>query len=199
MASATARQQLPFNEQLKTAGQLVCRARDFYDIWWFYDGTETRPAIIDTMNEYSGYFRSDQHAHFVSFVIHIAALFDGKRKDVISLPRLVKVCARTGGFPKAVIKEAEALLAKARVGAESATVLRHNLFAHRSATISYKQAFKEAAVTPNQLAQLTDTGLCIINRLLAANGQNERDFTPLPLEHAKAMMTALTSKLAQRL
>jgi hypothetical protein len=80
---------LPVDQRLETAGNLVVRTRIFYDIWWFFKGAKTRPAIVDTMQCFSEFFRLDEHAHFVAFVVHIAALFD-KRRDTIKLPRLVK-------------------------------------------------------------------------------------------------------------
>jgi hypothetical protein len=193
LALLVARQELGLDEQLTTAGQLVVRARIFYDLWRFYEGAETRPAMIDTMREYNEYFRLDPHAHFVAFIVHIAALFDAKRNDVISLPRLVKLCNRSGKFPPKVIEEVKDLLSQIQECTSSVAVLRHNLFAHRSAFTSFKKAFTDAAVTPNQLAQLTETGLQIINRLLLASGQQEQHFTGQPLADAKAMMQALSS------
>ena len=41
---------LPIDERLETAAQLVLRTRIFYDIWRFFEGAETHPVIIDTMN-----------------------------------------------------------------------------------------------------------------------------------------------------
>ena len=39
------------------------------------------------MNRYPEFFHFDAHAHFVTFIVQIAALFE-KRKDTINLPRL---------------------------------------------------------------------------------------------------------------
>jgi AbiU2 len=86
---------LPLDERLETAAQLVLRARAFYDLWRFFEGAETRPAIINTMRLYSEFFRFDPHAHFVSFVVHVAALFD-KRSDSINLPALANELAALG-------------------------------------------------------------------------------------------------------
>lgn len=42
---------LLIDQRLEIAGQLVVRTRIFYDIWWLYEGADTRSKIIDTMNE----------------------------------------------------------------------------------------------------------------------------------------------------
>ena len=82
-------QPLPLDERLDRAGQLEVRSRIFLDIWFYFEGKDTRPNILDTMNEFSEFFRFAPHAHFVSFVVTIAALFE-KRTDTINLPQLTK-------------------------------------------------------------------------------------------------------------
>jgi len=179
---------LPVDQRLETAGNLVVRTRIFYDIWWFFKGEKTRPAIADTMQCYSEFFRFDEHAHFVAFVVHIAALFD-KRRDTIKLPRLVKelkglISAQDHADVAALLDQATPLVSKV-------TILRNNLFAHRSAAVSYADAFKKADVTPNDLRDLTEIALKVVNRLLIARGFRDQVFAELPLEDASKMLKAL--------
>lgn len=80
-------ERLPLDQRLETAANLIQRARIFFDIWFVYEGAETRPAILDTMNEYPEFFRFDIHAHIVAFIVHISALFE-TRLDTVNFPRL---------------------------------------------------------------------------------------------------------------
>ena len=80
---------IPFSARLQLAGQLVARARIFYDIWWFYEGADTRPKIIGTMNTYSEFFRFDSHANFVALIVYLGGLFE-TRADTVNLPALEK-------------------------------------------------------------------------------------------------------------
>jgi len=48
---------LSIDERIERAAQLVLRTRCFYDIWIYYEGKETRPTIIDTMQRFSEFFR----------------------------------------------------------------------------------------------------------------------------------------------
>lgn len=186
---------LPIDERLETAAQLVLRSRIFYDIWRFFEGEETRPAIIETMRHYSEFFRFDPHAHFVAFVVHIAALFE-KRSDTLNLPRLAKEMNGAGLISAQDAAEVDALLSRAAPLASKTTILRSNLFAHRSATLSYAGAFTKAAVTPNQLRDLTEIALEVANRLLMARGLNDHVFNTLPLTHADAMLKVLARNAA---
>jgi AbiU2 len=188
---ADLRQPLPLDERLYRAGQHVVRSRLFFDLWFYFEGADTRPSIIETMREYNEFFRFAPHAFFVAYVVHIAGMFD-KRKDTITLTRLAQeVKAAAHQKQSRGIAEVDALLAKATPMASKVIVLRHNAFAHRSARISYDAAFKKAAITAAQLRDLTELALKIVNRLLLARGLRDESFTPLPLEAAQAMMKAL--------
>ncbi len=187
---------LPIDKRLETAAQLVLRTRIFYDIWRFFEGKETRPAIIDTMRCYSEFFRFDPHAHFVAFVVHVAALFE-KRNDTVNLPRLAKESKESGLIYAQDAMELDALFRQATPLASKAAILRNNLFAHRSATLSYADAFKKAAVTPNELRDLTEIALKTVNRLLSVRGLNDHVFNTLPLTHADGMLKVLARYAAE--
>ncbi|MCU1376714.1 MAG: hypothetical protein JWO68_4000 [Actinomycetia bacterium] len=185
---------LPINERLSTAGQLVVRTRIFYDVWWLYDGADTRPTIIDAMRGYAEFFRFDPHAHFVSFIVHAAALFES-REDTINLPLLVQEVGACDGVPSRTISECEALLSELRPYVPKIIILRSNLFAHRSASLSYEQAFDLAKITPIQLGATCDIALRIINRLLSAKGLQEQYFHTLPRKHLEEMLRALETAI----
>ena len=88
----------------------------------------------------------------------------------------------------------DALLDEAAPIVAKVTLLRHRAFAHRSASTSYDDVFKLAAVKPDQLRDLTELALKIANRLLLARGLKDESFTTLPREAAEAMMKALAAR-----
>jgi hypothetical protein len=154
----------------------------------------SNPAIDD--ERFSEFFRFDPHAHFVAFVVHIAALFE-KRKDTINFRRLVKEMEQAGLISVQNAAEVDALLTRAQPFASKVTILRSNLFAHRSATLSYADAFKKAAVTAKQLCYLTNVALKIANRLLIVRGRNDQFFNALPANHADAILRVLSRSPAE--
>jgi len=119
------------DERLERAAQLVLRSRVFLDIWFYFESKDTRPAIIDTMRCFNEFFRFAPHAHFVAFVVHIAALFE-KRRDTISLPSLAREVKRSNLISAQAAAEVDALLSQADQLAPKVRILRSNLFAHRS-------------------------------------------------------------------
>jgi AbiU2 len=187
---------LLINERFEEAARLVLRSRIFFDIWSYFESEDTRPAIIDAMNCFSDYFRFDSHAHFVAFIVHIAALFE-KRSDTINLPDLTKELKQSNLISAQAAANIDVLLRQAKELAPKVNILRSNLFAHRSANLSYDEAFKKAEVTPHQMRVLTELALKIVNHLLLARGLEEQFFYPSPREDAEAMLKTL--KEAQKL
>jgi hypothetical protein len=181
---------LSIDERIERAGQLVVRTRCFYDIWIYYEGEETRPAIIDTMQCFSEFFRFDSHANFVAFIVHVYALFE-KRKDTINLPRLVKEMKDDKLLPAKYASEVDSLINGAASLTSKVTIIRNNLFGHRTAKMSYEDVFETAKVTANQLRELTDIALKIVNRMLGARGYQTKLFNPLVTSQTKAMFQAL--------
>ncbi|MBB4373449.1 hypothetical protein GGD63_006272 [Bradyrhizobium sp. cir1] len=183
---------LPIEDRIERAAQLVLRSRIFFDIWFYFEGADTRPHLLDTMNEFSEFFRFAPHAHFVAFVVSVAALFE-KRRDTITLPALSREMARAGMLSPQAYSEVEALISHAEPLAGKVTILRHNAFAHRSARISYDDIFKAAAITPAQMRELTEIALKVANALLRARGHQEQFFNELAREDAETMMRVLQS------
>jgi hypothetical protein len=184
---------LPIDERLKEAAQLVSRSRIFLDIWFYFESRDTRRAIIDTMNCFSQYFKFDAHAHFVAFIVHIAALFEN-RTDTINLPDLARELKQSNLISTQAAADVDALLGQADQLAPKVRILRNKLFAHRSAFLSYDEAFKEAAVKPMQMRDLTEMALKIVNYLLRSRGLGEHSFDTLAREDVEAMLKALKEK-----
>jgi|SRR5579872_600103 len=182
---------LVLNERLDRAGQHIARARLFFELWFYFEGADTRPGIMETMEDYTEFFRFTPHAYLVAYTIYIAGVFD-RRRDTISLPRLVGEMRNALTFAQR--QEAGALLAQAEPLVSKITILRHKAFAHRTAGMSYDDVFSLAAIKHTQMRELTDISLKTVNLLLASAGLREQIFNDLPRESAEAMMKALATR-----
>src|SRR5438552_409769 len=172
--------------------QLILRARAHYDVWWIYEGADTRPDHTDVLNQYVEFFRFDSHAHLVSMVMYLSQLLES-RPDTLNLPTVVKEAADAGVNAAAVDKAKTALAQSAHISSKVA-ILRNNLFGHRSAKISYQEVFEKAAVTPNQLRDFTVLGLEVVNPLLEARGKLTWEFRSGTADHTVAMLKALRGR-----
>jgi hypothetical protein len=120
----------------------------------------------------------------------MAGLFEG-REDTINLPTLASELAVSNADTAGTIAEAESILGEARPLISKVIMLRSNLFAHRSASLTYAKAFEKADITANQLGHLCVLALRIVNRLLLARNLDEKYFHTLSRSNAEAMLNAL--------
>lgn len=179
---------LPLDDRLERVAQHIVRARLFLELWYYFEEHNSRQLIIDTMQDYSEFFRFTPHAYFVSFTVYAAGVFE-TRSDTINLPSLVR---ETSGLLNGTeASKMDSLMALAKPIARKVSILRNNAIAHRTARMSYDDVFNLASVTPPELRDLTDLALDIANRLLKSRGRKEQGFTELPCNDAAEMMAAL--------
>ena len=181
---------LPFDEKLGTAGDLIVLARRFFDVWWLYESVDSRPIILKALNRFPEFFRFDGHAHLVAMVTHLASLFENRR-DTINFQALLQEAVQNNLVSSAALTEAQNTLQAVAHLRPKVAILRSNLFSHRSASVSYDEAFRLAAITPFQLRDLTDAGLSIASTLLVAIGQKECFYLPGTPEQLGAMLDTL--------
>ena len=184
--------QLPLNSRLATAAEIAVRARIFFDIWWLYEGADTRSAYLDRMNSAPDFFRFDSHAHFVSFIMYLATLFD-RRNDTINLHRLEQELTKIKSLDILRAAQTRKFFASADKTASKIIKLRHNLFAHRSAHLTYAEVFRLASVSAKEMCELTEISLSLVNIFLSARSLPEKVFSVEPLKDALTVLDKLGS------
>jgi hypothetical protein len=183
---------MQLEQKLDLMVQLVLRARTFLDLWWVYEGKPTRGKYLPAMNLYPEFFRFDSHAHQVAYTIYLCQLFE-KHPKTLNINNVLKE-AKARGVSGGNLAVAEKALQEALPIVKKLVILRHNLFAHRSGSLSYADAFKKAAVTPNQIRRLTELGLEAINSLRTALGQTDFEFSTLPHTHLEELLEEINPK-----
>ncbi|QIG49213.1 hypothetical protein G5V57_16705 [Nordella sp. HKS 07] len=181
----TAERHLPLDDRIRTASELLKRARIFFDVWWLYEGQATRSGILDAMNEYPDYFTFDSHAHFVAHIVHMAMLYEGGG-DTTNLRALRKELGAR--LDAKAVASLDQLFAKAHQTEKKVRILRNNVFAHRSARITYDDVFKMAKLTPGQLRELTEASRDTVNIFLETIGQANLEFHPYPEKQLVRML-----------
>lgn len=182
------RQQLPFSKRVEIASQLAIRARIFFDLWWHYEGP-TRNGILEKLNVYPEFFRFDTHAHFVSFVVHVAALFE-YRNDTINVRSLVEEAYRNG-FDKKAIMNLEAQLSSSSDLISKVIILRSNLFAHRSPTLTYAEIFELTEVSADQLRSLSELSFSVLGPIADDLGVQAPFVNDIASEHLEGLISGI--------
>jgi hypothetical protein len=181
---------LPYKKRVWIATQTAGRAQVSYDLWWYYEGVDTRPKIIDQLRRYSEFFRFDIHAHFVSTVVGLGSVFEPHNRKSVNFSSLVKEASHHG-VPDSVIKIAGSKIEEMQDVRRGVKTLRDKLFAHIDAFLPYESVFQNANITPDDIPKLADAGLEIGNSLLRHIGAEQQFFSNLALEDAENLFEDL--------
>ena len=176
------------NRQIEIVTQQIIRARIYYDIWWFYKGHETRPDVVEVMEDYSEFLRFDEHAHFVSMIVHSCCIWD-KGSKVVSLLQLGRSLLDTKRLTSdKVLWESFESCADQFAGLKT---IRDKAIAHRSQSLDYDKAFKVAGIIPDSIKLMLMESLRLVNILRVKAGMDEAEFASYPLHHIMGLVSKL--------
>ncbi len=179
---------LSVEQRLETLTQIIIRARIYYDFWWFLEGEELLPQIIDTLNDFPDFFRFSRHSYFVCLTVNTAVVWD-KRKDNISLEQIASDVLDCQRYP--AHKEIVSNIEKLKAEAKGLAIIRHGAIAHRSSTETYTEVFERAGLIPNKIPTMLSAWLDIANKLRAELNLGPAAFQDMPLEHLQALIHVL--------
>src|SRR5688500_17192801 len=79
-----------------------------YEIWWVYEGADTRPHLLDTMNRYTLFFQTSSDAHFVALLVALYRLYE-TREDTYNIPTFLRLLKEKNAVPTETIKELDGM------------------------------------------------------------------------------------------
>ncbi len=130
--------------------QSAIAAKTHYEVWWA-QASEAKPTLVGIMSDHSDFFHASYHAHYTSFFVYIAHLFD-KRPDSSSISTYL--FAVRGTIDPAIL---QVLVTRYLVLAERAAPLvtaRHKTVAHIDARLSEKDVFAPLNITWNEVHEI---------------------------------------------
>ena len=141
-----------------------------YEIWWFYKEKDNRKKFVDTLRIYKPFFEISLHAHFVAMIIAIYKLFE-TRSDTVNMHQLIGLLKEEEGvIPQRKIQKIESKIKEIKPLWIKVSILRNNLFGHRSNTLDFEEIWNEAEITPNKLKKLIDESKKILNEITSLWG-----------------------------
>ena len=179
---------LSVEQRLETLTQIIIRARIYYDFWWFLEGQESLPNIIDTLNDFPDFFRFARHSYFVSMIVHSAVVWD-KGRGKISLEQIASAVLDCQRYP--AHKEIASNIAQLKEEAKGLVAIRHGAIAHRSSTESYAKVFERAGVISNTIPSMLLKCLEIANQLREQRSLVTADFLDTPLQNLQTLVHRL--------
>jgi len=183
---------LPLKRQVDILARLTERARNYFDFYKFYVGTETRPHILSQMNDFIYFFRMQEHVFRYALFVELAALFD-KDNKAICFHSVLKQAKPN--IPNDLFVELSQKLDSASAVAQKVGRLRNKAFAHRDSHEDFDEVFKSVGITLNEIEEIIEIARKISDGLCDHFAVQKPVFlTVETLEDCKRLFGALGSK-----
>lgn len=118
-------------------------AKAHFEVWWA-QASETDPKLIRVMDRYSDFFNASYDAHYKTFFVCLAHLYD-KRLDSSLIPTyLLAISATSDPLKLQAFQDKYANLA---ARATALLTVRHKVVAHIDARLSEKKVFGPLNIT----------------------------------------------------
>jgi hypothetical protein len=159
---------LPLPERLHKAGQLVERVHVHVEVWLACE--ERSSAFQAAMLRHVNFLVSTLHAHRVAAIVELCAMLETGNNGSFSLVTLAMEMAEAGHISR-MEAERVATALKGQPAHSKVVFLRNTAIAHRSAKVTFDEAFARQKLSPNEVrALMTEMGSSA-NMLLGALGQ----------------------------
>lgn len=139
-------------------------AKTHYEVWWA-QASEAKPKLVGLMNAHSDFFHASYDAHYTSFFVNLAHLFDA-RADSSSIPTYFSaIRSNTDAIAMAVLEsDFAALAARAR----PLVIARHKTVAHVDARLTEKDVFKPLNITWDEVRDVIYDSAEFVARLTSS-------------------------------
>ncbi len=174
-------------EQIQELKKALLEAGLSYDIWWELSNREARTEHLDDLNQYTIFFQSTIHAHFLTAVITLYRLFENRR-DTINLPNLFQQVREKKLVAPEVENKLESAAEEIRENWTKICILRSNVFGHRSRKLSIEESYKRAGITPDQIKNLIKHMQDAMNIVSGEVLELEHSFELNPAEEVKRLL-----------
>jgi hypothetical protein len=135
-----------------------------YDVWREFTSANNRDAFEGAMGRFPRYFEATIHSSLVTVVVTCYRLFEDRR-DTANFPQLLRDLAATCASSNDVTKKTSAYSQEILPTWKKVSILRNNVFGHRSKKINPVEAFQKAKITPDQLRDLIKNMRSLLNLL----------------------------------
>lgn len=157
-------------EVTRNIAELMQAVRDAslnYDIWWVCKARGSRERYIDAIRKYPVFFQTSIDAHFVALLVALYRIFENRR-DTINVRRLITMVANAGALPPSKRSELDELHGAAKPLWKNVSIIRSEVFAHRTKNSTPEKSFARAGLSPNEIKSLIDLSKKIVNLLSQA-------------------------------
>ncbi|MDZ4867326.1 MAG: hypothetical protein SGI91_08410 [Alphaproteobacteria bacterium] len=182
---------LPLNDRLSIASHQAARAKNFWQIYWFYK--HERAAIADVWERFPFFLQCDLLSHFIAFVISTCAVLEESRDDTANVHHLFEEMEREGLLKPEVTKFVNDELGKIALVKPKMRKLRNKLYGHRDNTRLHEDWLKQVNVTFDEMSLYGDVAISVVNALCRVRSVPEQYPLSEPLSELRRVLGKLSA------
>ena len=156
--------EMDIEDQLEIIKQELLDASLSYDCWWAIANKDAMIEHRDDLNHYNLFFQATRHAHLLTTVVTLYKLFE-KNTGTVNLKNCLALAAKDSRIKPDTLVEVDALRTEIDPIWKKITILRSNVFSHRSIKLGRESALKKAGISPNEIKLLIENTQKLIYRL----------------------------------
>jgi hypothetical protein len=150
------------NETIARLHDALVYATVDYDIWWVLKGQTYRDRFQSTMERHTDYFSAAMRAHHVATIAGLYSMYE-KKGATVNIPNLLDAINKLPQVPKPVRDELAKRSAAATKTAKKISLIRNNVFGHKSKTLTTDATYKKAGLTADELKHIIDQTRELLN------------------------------------
>jgi hypothetical protein len=160
-----------------------------YEIWWIYSYQESRNKYIKVLNNYTLFFQTSIHAHFVALVVALYRLFE-TRTDTVNFTQLMKIIKRKQLIEADGIEQIEKDIENLKPIWVKISIIRNEVFAHRNFDLT-NQTFQKAGITPTDIKAFLELSKELCNKITRTLDNSTHAFNLSAVDDTESLLDDL--------
>ena len=146
-----------------------------HEIWWIFKDPDSRTKYLSTMNNYTLFFQTSIHAHFVALIVALYRLYE-TRKDTYNIPVLLRLLEEEKSISEERMQELKSMHIRAKPIWRKVGILRNEAFGHRLSSSAVPKTFEKADATSNEIGDLIKLTCELLNTATRARSRQLNAF-----------------------
>jgi hypothetical protein len=185
----------PYDATIRELQDAATAAGLNYEIWWVLKSDESRPKYVNVLNRYHGFFSAAINAHFVAMLMALYRIYE-TRDDTHNFPSLLERLEVDRAVGEDLIRSLRLQHKTLKPLWVKVSILRNDVFAHRSVTLDTNAAFAKAGATGNELKELVEKTKAMLNELTGSLRDSMHAFNLTATRDTIRMLEDLKNKRA---
>lgn len=168
----------------------LCEAEQFFSVWRAFTDPQNRASFEPTMERFCQFFDSIVRAHFTALIVTLYRVYErGPKVDTL---RQLHEDAQSQNLLKSTAKsEAANIHSSVEATWRKVSIVRSNVYGHKSTKLSPELAFEKAKLTPNEIWNMIDLCQRLFNLIAKALTGTTHTFNVNATEDVHNLMTRL--------